>query len=423
MTAVEPPGELPGSPESLKVDWFELFFDLAFVAVIAQLTGRLHDDPSLGSIASTYAVLGIVWFAWFNEVTLTNVSRGVDTGWRSLILVSMAGVGVMAVGVNELEAGRAPVFAVGYALARIALTPLWVRANWRRGKPIGRPLAFGLGAGLAWLASAFVPTPTLWWLWGGLLAAEAALSVAQPGHQNLLVDGGHMTERLQLFVMIVFGECVALLIAAVDVHLGPDAWVAAAIGFVLLCALFLQYFNLAMDRFQRSIEGVNTRLGDVIGLGPAAVTAGLVGVAAGLGAAVEHAGTGPLPAGSLRVLCGGTIAFSIGLTLLSIDAFRLTLRTRDPLSALPQRRPHQSKAWTVVALAFMVARDVTVPLLVVVFGAGLPVWAVLALVAATPVGTLVLFEVGRRWAPVVGVRPSSGEISPELGGEHQNSRG
>lgn len=115
-----------------RVGWLELFFDLVFVVVIAQLSGHLEGAGGIGAFGGTYFMLLIVWTAWFSCVALTNLNHGVNQRERVFVLASMAGVAVMAVGLSPHH-DRQDVFAVGYAMARLALTPLWARQRQRSG--------------------------------------------------------------------------------------------------------------------------------------------------------------------------------------------------------------------------------------------------------------------------------------------------
>ena len=97
----------------------------------------------------------LVWFAWFNVTALTNVRGGIGPRGRPLMFASMAGVGVLALGVEPLIDGHPWLFAVGYVIARTAVWPLWW--SGRRGAGAMRPLLWGPGVSALWLLTPLVP--------------------------------------------------------------------------------------------------------------------------------------------------------------------------------------------------------------------------------------------------------------------------
>jgi low temperature requirement protein LtrA len=82
--------------ERRRADWFELFFDLVFVVMIAVLAHGLHGDPGWRDFG-TFAVLFFpAWWAWVNLMVSVNLF-GSTPGWNRIVLVaSMPGLGLMA---------------------------------------------------------------------------------------------------------------------------------------------------------------------------------------------------------------------------------------------------------------------------------------------------------------------------------------
>ncbi len=361
------------TPEHLRVGWTELFFDLVFVVVIAGLTQRLHGNPDGWQIAGTLGLLYLVWVAWFNTVALANLTHGIDAELRFYILLSMAGVAVMAVGIPTVGIAHSATFAVGYALARAALTPQWIRTRRRWGLGIVRPLLVGVGIAAGWLLSVALPTSAKWWFWGVLGLIDVGLFIYRPDEPGRVIayDSDHLLERIGLFIMIIFGESVALLIGAIDNHPSPATWVVAGLGFWLICTLFWLYYDLIMDRLTAVLTKTSGRIGDLLGSGQVMVIIGLVGIAAGLNDAVDHTPAGHLPSGALWLLCGGVIVFTLGIISLSTEVFRRSWSAE-------KRR----KRW--LGMLLIALRGITVPILVGVFGTNLAPWLVIILLIITP---------------------------------------
>lgn len=371
-TAATPAGER----QELGVSWLELFFDLAFVVAISALTGRLEGSPSLPSLFADLWLLVLLWLAWFNEASLTNLARGQDVLTRSCVFVSMAGVGVLAVGVPDAFGGRSGIFAAGYSIARLALSPVWIRARVQHHLDVVRPILYGPALSLVWLLSAFVPHPYQQAIWVVLMLIELGI-VATRANGSIdawRFEPHHLVERMGQFILITFGESVALLIGAVSVEPTPHAWLHAALGFVLLATLFATFYALTLERAEYALGGRPEKLGDFFGSGQFSVLAGLVAVAATNAELVEA----PTP-NALRLLAAGVALFMMGIASLSFDAFRSSVRTLD------QRRQHQPRfgqRWLRVT-RFLV-NVVLFPGLVFALAGWLPAWAAVVLLTLPP---------------------------------------
>ena len=177
---------MPASASSgeQRVGWLELFFDLVFVVAIAQLTELGEAHPDLGSIGVIAGVLVAVWATWNNTTLYVNMNGGVSARARLLVFISMAGVGVMATAIPTITgAGQVP-FVIGYAIARVAMWPLWTREGRIEGRHWFGPLFYGPGLGALWIASIAIPQPYRWIAWAVLLGIEIALVAAElPGAQ------------------------------------------------------------------------------------------------------------------------------------------------------------------------------------------------------------------------------------------------
>lgn len=355
------------APHGQPVGWLELFFDLVFVVVVQQLTQLLHGSPGVPEVLLTAALTLLVWACWLNVTLLTNIAGGVPDRYRPLVFLSMGGVGVIAVSIPGVTTSSSWLFALGYAVARIAVWPLWVinrgpvRRSWLA------PTLFGPGLGVAWLVSIVVPAPARWWFWAALLALELATVVSGVPHARR--DAGHMIERVGLFVMIVLGESVAVLILSVGAGASLAEWSVAGIAFATICALWWVYYDLgsrASSSVRRDRSGVVFR--DVLVAGHYLFVLSLVLVAAGLGGAIQHASDARLPGPTVALVAGGTGLFYVAqaLTVLRYGA-----------------RPRLVVTWS--GLGIVVSAAVTW------LGAAWPPWLVVLVIFA---GALMLAVVG-----------------------------
>ncbi|MEU9860164.1 low temperature requirement protein A [Streptomyces sp. NPDC047971] len=348
--------------------WLELFFDLVFVAFVAQLSHGLHGDPDWRDFGVFLALYFPPWWMWANLTVSANLFQDDSARRRLAMLAAMLCLAVMAAAVPEADGDRAPAYALGYAGTRFVLLALWwpaTRFPAPRAVPRWRPLTYCLLSGLLWAGSAAVPAPWIYPVWAGLLIAEMILLLTARGRGVPgRVHTGHLVERVGLFVIIVLGESVLALITSTDHTWTAAAGVVAVLGFVLLAALWWSYFDFASTAAERVIGAAGGRdayllARDVGGFLHFFVTAAVISLAAGLATAVEESGHDHLARGAVWALCGGLALYHAAHALIA-------LRFGRPL--------RQVAVWAVPGVG--------VPLLVVLGADTLAPWLVVLLLAA-----------------------------------------
>ena len=238
------------SLERRRASWVELFFDLVFAGAVNQLAGTLQEHPDLGTLCRSVFFFVPVWWLWVQFSFYADRHESDDAAHRGTFLVAIVlGVG-LAASASRAVTGDPAGFVVAFAAMRGLLLLLYARA--RRHLPATRPLygryliCFGLGGAL-WLASLPVGGPQRYAIWIAALAVDAvgALGMLAPRRQVPL-NPWHLTERFQLFVLIVLGESVARLISAAAARPWsmPLAVVLAA-AVVTLAALWWAWIRTA----------------------------------------------------------------------------------------------------------------------------------------------------------------------------------
>jgi len=287
--------------ETRRVEWLELFFDLVFVVVVAQLTERIESEPGPVSMLVVAGLFLAVWAAWNNTTLYGNIAGELPRRWRPLIFVSMAGVATMAVAIPSIDGGGQVIFAIGYALARTAMWPLWTRVHERLGRfsLVGQAV-YGPGLAAGWILSIALPSPWRIGLWALLLLLEIIPTIIRlPAAPQ---DKAHMSERVGLFVMIVLGESVLELIRSITHHVTAEAWVVGGLGFAVVCALWWRYFEITGEiRTQLDTSASRRILRDIMVGAHYAFVLALIFLAAGLGGAILSSSEPHLP-DDLRVL-------------------------------------------------------------------------------------------------------------------------
>jgi low temperature requirement protein LtrA len=143
--------------------WFELFYDLAFVVIVGQISHLIVADPGWRAVGQAAVLFVPAWWAWVGEVFYTTrFDADNDRGKRllgtlQLITLTLLAASISRDGLTDLRA-----IAGAYALVRT----LQIVETWRAGHyiPQARPLThhfvlgYGLGLGLWWVGVA-VPLP------------------------------------------------------------------------------------------------------------------------------------------------------------------------------------------------------------------------------------------------------------------------
>ena len=317
----------------------ELFWDLAFVFAITQVTHFLLFHLTWGGFLRGMILLALIWWAWSAFVWAANAQSEDSATMQTALLVSLVLIFIAGIAVPGAFGDEATLFALTYSGVRLIHLGLYVDAS-RRGNASWESIVGFAAATLAALAllvagSFFdLTTQTIFW------AAALAIDYAGPawltrarlrGLQQVAV--AHFAERYALFVIICLGESIVAIGLAAN-GLALDAQLVAAICFGLLATIGLWriYFGeLAVDAEQRLRETDNDVVlaaADGYSYLHLLIVAGIVVFAAGVGVVVESPG---LYLGDpIRLcLCGG-----IALYLLGHAAFRLRMVNEVNLSEL-----------------------------------------------------------------------------------------
>ncbi|MCB5165372.1 low temperature requirement protein A [Streptomyces bambusae] len=366
-------------------NWLELFFDLVFVALAAQLSHQLHGDPGAADFAVFFALYFPPWWLWANITVSANLFADDSARHRLLMLSGMLCLAVMAAAVPEADGDRAAAYALGYAGTRLVLLGLWwpaTRGTGPRRVPRWRPLTYCLAAAVLWAVSAAVPSPGRYVMWAVLIAAEMVLLLTARGTgMPRDLHTGHFIERVGLFVIIVLGESVITLVSAADHTWTVRAGVTGVLGFVLLAVLWWSYFDFGSASAEMVFGAADGRTAyflarDIGGFLHFFVTAAVLCMAGGLATAVEEAGHGHLPHGALWALAGG-------LALYHAAHAAIALRYGRPMRSV----------------AVWALPGIVVPALVILAGDHLAPWLVVLVLTAEATAHLLYARfVGRRRA-------------------------
>jgi low temperature requirement protein LtrA len=310
--------------------WLELFYDLLFAAVVAQLTFELSQDLSGFGILSFVVLCVPVWWAWVGQSFYATRFDTDDPGHRLFIIAQMFAVAGMAVNVHAGLGRGSAGFALSYAVVRLILVGEYVGAHIfvPAARALTKRFALGFGAAAAlWLVSAWVPAPARFYLWGlGLLIDFATPLSAGKLHSQLAPHASHLPERFALFILIVMGETIAGVVMGLTKH----AWdiqsgFAAGLGLIGFFSLWWIYFDHidgAAIRAARAQGRIWLYQGWLYAHLPLVI--GLAASAVGAQYAVASPQDLVLPPDKRWLLCGAValVALSISCIQLIIDLSR-----------------------------------------------------------------------------------------------------
>jgi low temperature requirement protein LtrA len=236
----------------------ELFFDLVFVFAITQVTSLLADDPTGTGLARGVLVLAALWWAWTAYAWLTSAIDVDEGGVRLTMLAAMGSMLIVALAVPGAFGDDAVLFGVAYLLVRLVHLALsWIVAGEdpdRRGALLRYAPTALLGASLLVVAG-FLEGDARMMLW------VVALAIDYLGPVVIGVGGGwrvapeHFAERHGLIVLIALGESIIAIGVGAGFELVPGVIAGAALGIVVVSALWWLYFDVAAIFARRRLIG------------------------------------------------------------------------------------------------------------------------------------------------------------------------
>ena len=324
----------PGQPRSVlrlrdgrhaRVTYEELFFDLVYVFAVTQISHELlHNLTPLG-LLETLILWFAVWLGWQYACWMTNWLDPEVPRVRGLVFASMFLALIMASSIPLAFDSRGLIFAVALVLLQAGRTAvvLWML-------PKGHALKRNYARMLGWLmiSGAF-------WIAGGLAEHEARIALwavavlceylspmfgfAFPGlgrssTQEWTVEGAHMAERCQLFVIVALGETLL----ASGATFAKTDWNPAIISALLATflgtlALWWLYFGTANKDATETITHSDDpgRIAAYFHYVHAILVAGIIGSAVANDLILDHPHQAATPAYT-AVLIGGPAVYLLG---------------------------------------------------------------------------------------------------------------
>ena len=308
------------------VSFLELFYDLVYVAVIAQAAHHLAEHVTVRGVAEFAVVFAMIWIAWVNGSLFVELHGRDDGRTRTLVFVQMAILVLLAVFTADAAGSTGPAFALVYSAFLIVMTSQWeaVRSQDRRQERpqyllvTGRYQASIVVSIAVILGSAMLPDEPRLIVWAGY-AVGWIVAIVLAGRASVGLSPGvtpteSLVERFGLFTIIVLGEVIFGVVDGLTAAMHDATTIATGIlGLMIGFGFWWIYFDVVGRRLPRT-DGrsiANWLLSHL------PVTLSIAAAGAGMADLIAHAHD-PRTAESTSWLVSGSVALGL-LALIVIE--------------------------------------------------------------------------------------------------------
>jgi low temperature requirement protein LtrA len=321
----------PGQPQ--RATFLELFFDLVYVFVLAQLSQGLIHNLDWSDAFQTLVLLLALYWVWNGTAGITDLYDPQRPEIQLLVIASMLASLVMAVAVPETFRNTGLLFAstnVAIHVGRGLFLVLALRGHvaWRR---TTRSLFwFALSAG-PWIAGALVHGTARGVLWTLAVAMDytaGRIRYPTPGlgrsaSSEWPIVAEHLSERYRQFFTIALGELI-LVMGLTYSGSGFAAGHTAAflVSFVTTALLWRIYIYRAGELLPAAIAAARDadRIARSVSYAHLLMVAGIVATAVGIEVVIRHPSGHTQPAW-IAVILGGPALFLAGRAAFEYTVF------------------------------------------------------------------------------------------------------
>lgn len=290
----------------------------------------LAEDMTVAAAGRVLLIFGLLWWMYGGYAWLTNTRTPSRAPERLLLLLGMAGFGIIGLSIPHAFGGPGShgrdglALGLGYLIVVSVHSVLYLRVN----PNIWRIVPFNLSSALLVIIAGLTAAPGAYVLWGAALAIQVLGPVFVRLGGRFDIQPAHFAERHGALMIVAFGESVA------DVGIGARGQpvtaalaLSATLGLALTAALWWVFFGTGDDeRAEAAMSAADPALRPRLALGAyfyafIPMLLGVVATAAGLKSAIGHPGS-PLPAGYGLALAGGVTLFLTG-DVMFLRVFRI----------------------------------------------------------------------------------------------------
>ena len=206
-------------PELKRATWLELFYDVAFIALVAQLTYLAFSyHHTLIDLFNIFLIGYIIFIVWWATTANRNLKPSETTPDKVSLQVQLVGAFLLSLSMADVFKGDYTAFFVTLSIVRFLQAGSIIRLYYYY--PETRPVTYNIlqgflvGAAL-WGLAAFVPL-----LYFPIVTLMALMvEILTPltrgkGNTTRYLNVYHLQERLGLFLMLVIGESMIVVALA-----------------------------------------------------------------------------------------------------------------------------------------------------------------------------------------------------------------
>jgi low temperature requirement protein LtrA len=328
----------PGDPQ--RVTFLELFFDLAFVVALFQLSHGLIQDLRWRGAFHTLVLLLAVWFIWYGTAWLTDRLDPRRPPVQVVVIATLIGSLVIAAALPEAFGRRGLVFAgaiVALQIGRLLLLKLALHSHELQ-RDLIRPLFWSGVSAVPWIAGALTHDTARSALWTLALAVDYtafALGFPVPGRvrqptSESPIAAEHLAERYRQFLIIALGELILVTgLAFSGSGFALDQNAAFVVSSATTVLFWRIYIYRAGELLSAAIATVAkpARLAESASYAHLLMVAGIVVTAVGAQLVITHPLGHTRPA-SVTVILGGPAFFLLGRAIFEYTVFARVSRNR-----------------------------------------------------------------------------------------------
>lgn len=309
-----------------RVTFEELFFDLVYVFAVTQLSHELLHNLTASGVVETLILWFAVWLGWQYTCWVTNWFNPETPRIRGMMFATMLLGLVMAASIPRAFSDRGLIFAGAYVAMQVGRTA-FIALQLPNGHPLASNYRRMLGwvsiSAVFWIAGALAQHETRAVLWFVAILCEYVspmFGFALPGlgrsrTREWTIEGGHLAERCQLFVIVALGETVLASGATLADAQSWDVSVVLALlaTFVGTLAMWWLYFGTSSKDATAAITRSDDpgRIGAYFHYVHAILIAGVIATAIGNDLVLAHPHAYPVFA-QIAILLAGPALYLLG---------------------------------------------------------------------------------------------------------------
>jgi len=309
-----------------RVTFEELFFDLVYVFAVTQLSHELLHNLSFTGVIETLILWFAVWLGWQYTCWATNWFDPETPRIRGMIFAVMLAGLVMASAIPDAFGERGMIFAVSYVAIQVGRSA-FIAIQLGRDHPLAANYRRILGwvsiSAVFWIAGALVQHEARMALWAIAVLCEYVspmVGFAFPGlgrsrTNDWTIEGGHLAERCQLFVIVALGETLLATGATMTAATTWDTPILSALlaTFFGTLAMWWLYFGTSSKDATDAITHSDDpgRIGAYFHYVHAILIAGVIATAVGNDLVLAHPLNSPTAA-HILILVAGPAIYLIG---------------------------------------------------------------------------------------------------------------